>query len=273
MVSGFALAEVQDPTSANPLNQRTNKKLSMSISTLHVQVHDAQTQTCSRDMDMQYGHASSMDMGMQHGHGHAAHTWACSMGIKQACSTDREQAVWTGTRSLDMDMDKMCTQTFIGPTWTTENLFFEGFVEKLRKLTKISGSACFTQWKLAMLADVLAKLSGRACKTQRNVLLEVLEKVSGLAISGLAKVKNKQISGQRTNHKKVFGLAISGLRKNLPVPTSAIQSCSYRWLSVIQALQSQTERMWLCNIKPGSWRAAQPLAASGKRTIHQATEQ
>jgi hypothetical protein len=27
MVSGFVLAEVQDPTSAIPLNQRTNKKL------------------------------------------------------------------------------------------------------------------------------------------------------------------------------------------------------------------------------------------------------
>ncbi len=64
MVSVFAIAEVQDPTSANLLSQQADIKLADLRTKLTV--HKAWTWTCI------------VDMFMQHGHGHAAWTWQCN---------------------------------------------------------------------------------------------------------------------------------------------------------------------------------------------------
>jgi hypothetical protein len=80
-------------------------------------------------------------------------------------------------------------------------LFSEALAEKLAEVREISES-------LQKYLQMIAKLA---------VVLSSLVEISGLAISGLAKVKNLQISAKKT-FKKVSVLAISRPRKNLRVP-------------------------------------------------------
>ncbi len=66
---------------------------------------------------------------------------------------------------MNMDMDKTWTQPIIGPAGQGRTLFSEDFVEELEGV-----SGCLQN---------VAEVSGNACKSQRNVLAEGLEKASG----------------------------------------------------------------------------------------------
>jgi hypothetical protein len=111
MVSWFALAEVQEPTSANLLNSWTNKNVQIwglnKLDMQHWHKHTVWIWTCSMGIDMQHEHryvawtwTCSMDMDMHHGHGHVGFTFSMDKDIQQRHGF----AVWMWTCSMDMDM-------------------------------------------------------------------------------------------------------------------------------------------------------------------------